>query len=319
MPRKYSLNETYFDSIETPEQAYWLGFFTADGGVMKKPYYTIRLALKESDRDHVQLFCDALGGSGHPIRRRESDTGNTVAVTICSRYMVESLERLGVTSCKSLTAKPWSGPEDLMPHYWRGLFDGDGTIFKTVNHPHRPNGGCEMWWTGICGSSYCVEAFAEWARLITGSRAKAGVANKRSPDCWAWKTGGGLKPQLLAKALYGNASIALARKEALARTLMSIDFDQKHTEAYAKRSREQRTVNSRTDGTSRHRGVSWDRTREKWQVGIFIGGKSLNLGRYTSEDEAARAYNRKALEVFGSHAYLNETESRQGGILVFEM
>jgi hypothetical protein len=299
--RKYTLNENYFDSIDTPEQAYWLGFFTADGCVMGTPYNTIRLSLKKSDKDHVQLFRDTLG-SNNLLQYRESDTGNTVGVGWGSVYMVKSLERLGVTPRKSLTAEPWSGPEGLMPHYWRGLFDGDGTIFRTYPKA-RP--GCEEWWTGICGSQSCVEAFAEWGRSVTGSKAKIGLSTKRSPDCWSWKLGGGPKPQLLAKALYKDASVALERKRVLAETLISIDFDQVRIKANAARGLKVRTIGSRTGSTSRYKGVSWCQTRKKWQAQIFANGKSFKLGRYTSENEAARAYNRKALELFGPDAYLN--------------
>lgn len=48
----------------------------------------------------------------------------------------------------------------------------------------------------------------------------------------------------------------------------------------------------RSGKTSRFKGVSWDKTREKWMVRIGIGdGKLKNLGRFEDESEAARAYN----------------------------
>jgi len=207
---KRTLNQEYFDDINTSERAYWLGFFTADGCVQRREHsYLISLCLKESDKDHVQLFCDALGAD-HPLRFRE-DT-NTVRVTIGSKRMVESLERLGVTPRKSLTAQPWVGPESLMSHYWRGLFDGDGTIY------HSTAG----WFLGIVGSLACVEAFADWARLVSGSKAKYSKAS----GCWVWKVCGGPMPQLLAKALYEDAPVALPRKRARAEDLMAINFSQ---------------------------------------------------------------------------------------------
>lgn len=216
--RKRTLNQEYFDDIATPEQAYWLGFFTADGSVMRgKRSYLLRLALKESDQDHVRAFRDALGGD-HELKLRDTERyaatrSNTVSVTISSKHMLESLEKLGVTSRKSLTAKPWNGPNELMPHYWRGLFDGDGTIYRST----------AGWFVGICGSSACVEAFAEWARSVSGSKAKCSN-HKESPGCWVWKTGGGPIPQLLVKALYRDASVALPRKKARAESLMAISF-----------------------------------------------------------------------------------------------
>ena len=34
----------------------------------------------------------------------------------------------GITAKKTDALQPWDGPADLMPHYWRGLIDGDGSI-----------------------------------------------------------------------------------------------------------------------------------------------------------------------------------------------
>lgn len=230
--RKHTLNKEYFDSITTPEQAYWLGFFTADGSIVQhRKGYSVRLSLKESDRDHVQLFCDALGSSKQIYSRPKG----TAEVQIDSKYMVESLARLGIVPRKSLTVEPWSGPDELMSHYWRGLFDGDGTIFVSSRREHE-------WFVGICGSRACVDAFATWARLICGSKARSCPSTKRSPDCWAWKVGGGRKPQLLVEALYRDASVALPRKRVLAESLMQVDYAKIRTEGDRKRREAMREV-----------------------------------------------------------------------------
>lgn len=58
-------------------------------------------------------------------------------------------------------------------------------------------------------------------------------------------------------------------------------------------------------GTSRYKGVSWDRQRELWRADIKHNYKRIPLGRFVTEEEAARAYDHKALELFGGHARLN--------------
>lgn len=51
--RKYHLNETYFDYIDTPNKAYLLGLLCADGCNFP-PKGTVFIALQESDRDLLE-------------------------------------------------------------------------------------------------------------------------------------------------------------------------------------------------------------------------------------------------------------------------
>lgn len=67
----------------------------------------------------------------------------------------------------------------------------------------------------------------------------------------------------------------------------------------------------RPDGSvhsSRYKGVSWDKVRERWQSKITANGVCRNLGRYDDEAEAARAYDAAALLHYGEFARLNFPE-----------
>lgn len=57
--------------------------------------------------------------------------------------------------------------------------------------------------------------------------------------------------------------------------------------------------------TSAFKGVTWDRNRNKWMSKIKLNGKSIFLGRFESEIDAARRYDSSALELFGDFARLN--------------
>lgn len=222
----YALNETYFDEITTEDQAYWLGFLVADGGIIRSgsKTYSLRLELAAIDGEHVARFSEAIG-SAKPLATRSKGTGSIVAV-IDSWRMVESLERLGVTTRKSLTAEPWDGPAHLMPHYWRGMFDGDGTIFKGRTTPG------EHWCVGLVGSRACIDVYGVWASAISGATA---TPRPVTGGIWRWKVEGGQKPQRLAEALYGNATISLPRKQERAKTLLAIDYDAIRSAANAAR------------------------------------------------------------------------------------
>lgn len=57
--------------------------------------------------------------------------------------------------------------------------------------------------------------------------------------------------------------------------------------------------------TSRFRGVSWDKTNLLWKSEIKSRGKNYFLGRFAKEKDAARAYDKKARELFGEYAAPN--------------
>lgn len=58
-------------------------------------------------------------------------------------------------------------------------------------------------------------------------------------------------------------------------------------------------------GTSRFKGVSWDKERQRWSVQIKVREKSLHPGRFKSEIEAAKAYDEAAKKHFGEFARTN--------------
>lgn len=58
--------------------------------------------------------------------------------------------------------------------------------------------------------------------------------------------------------------------------------------------------------TSRHKGVYWHSQRGKWRAQIRLDYKSIHLGLFASEDDAAMAYNAAAVKAWGSHALLND-------------
>jgi hypothetical protein len=57
--------------------------------------------------------------------------------------------------------------------------------------------------------------------------------------------------------------------------------------------------------SSRFKGVSWSAQRRKWRAQIGPAGSVRDLGFFLKEDEAALAYDRAAVEMFGEFARLN--------------
>jgi hypothetical protein len=63
--------------------------------------------------------------------------------------------------------------------------------------------------------------------------------------------------------------------------------------------------------TSRFKGVYRDGRTGKWLARICLKYKQIHIGCFNDEVEAARAYDRKARELFGAFAYLNFPDWRR--------
>lgn len=70
----------------------------------------------------------------------------------------------------------------------------------------------------------------------------------------------------------------------------------------AERAQNLRNQGLRKCNVSGHKGVSWNKTYNKWQARIQVDKKQLWLGLYDSVDEAAEQYKKAALKHHGSFA-----------------
>lgn len=52
--------------------------------------------------------------------------------------------------------------------------------------------------------------------------------------------------------------------------------------------------------TSKHKGICWDKTRNKWVARIWNRNKCVNLGRFETEDDALEAYNKYIIDNFNN-------------------
>jgi len=75
----------------------------------------------------------------------------------------------------------------------------------------------------------------------------------------------------------------------------------------------------RTGGSSKYKGVNWNKTCRKWNAQLVYKKRLISLGRFkseiidgidTGELKAARAYDNGAIKYFGSFARLNFPEER---------
>lgn len=70
---------------------------------------------------------------------------------------------------------------------------------------------------------------------------------------------------------------------------------------------QQNTFNSGVsrNNTTGYKGVYFDKSRNKFAAEITCSRKKYYIGRFQTAEEAAKAYNQKAIELFGEYAFLN--------------
>lgn len=129
--RKTYINLSYFENIDTPEKAYWLGFLAADGYVVGNE---LNIQLQQSDKQHLKKFSDAINGN---LTIRDINGKNNFGtayshyrVSIKSDKMIQDLDKYGIVNRKSLLLQKPPINSNFYGYWILGYMDGDGCISK---------------------------------------------------------------------------------------------------------------------------------------------------------------------------------------------
>jgi hypothetical protein len=141
MYRKYPINESFFDSIDSANKAYFLGLLYADG-CNKTNSNTVDIQLSGSDKEILEKLTKLIYPYGRPLYIRKSRILNindkiafgkeAYVLSIHNKHISNTLSQCGMIKSKSLTLKfPTCISNNLYSHFIRGYFDGDGSISFT--------------------------------------------------------------------------------------------------------------------------------------------------------------------------------------------
>lgn len=150
--RTYLIPQRYFQTIDTEEKAYFLGFLYADGCLSSDTGYCIRLGLHPKDKDVLEKFSTAIYGFIKVSEDSETSASKKFTaensanskeyylyVDIYSKRMWKDLIVQGCPPQKSFTITFPNDtiiPTNLKHHFLRGYFDGDGCLsLASSSHP----------------------------------------------------------------------------------------------------------------------------------------------------------------------------------------
>lgn len=135
----YSVDLDFFNTIDTEEKAYILGFICADGHVDTKTH-RIAFIVKDDDYKLLESIKNSMH-STHPIKRKikhinpyqKSENKILYQCSLCinGKSLIKPLIKMGITKRKTYELNSTIIqyiPEALIRHFLRGYFDGDGCI-----------------------------------------------------------------------------------------------------------------------------------------------------------------------------------------------
>lgn len=192
--RKKTFDTRFFKTINTEQKAYILGFISADGG--RDRNWGIKISLHPKDSELLYRFSEILKCNYKPVL---VENGTRVKLSLYDVDMVKDLEKYGVVERKTFTL-PFAKnvPENLIRHYLRGMFDGDGSFSRRNGQAHF-----------VCGSESFVNGLLSWAKKTYGYA------------LWSKKEGGKTRIAIrkreapMVRDMYGDATIYLSRKKKL--------------------------------------------------------------------------------------------------------
>jgi hypothetical protein len=132
-------NSKKFDSIDTEEKSYWLGFLFADGYISNKEF-VVGLGLQASDVVHLHKFNRFMECEYNYVTYCFKKTNNKIydayKWSIRNENLWNTLNNYGCIPNKSLVLKFPSTTIfkdiSLIKHFIRGYWDGDGCISLTT-------------------------------------------------------------------------------------------------------------------------------------------------------------------------------------------
>ncbi len=133
-PDKYNYNQDFFENILSEEQAYWLGFFYADGYIVHyNRNWECSIELQVGDFGHLKKLNKSVCGNVKPgIRHKKRDYNDKeydlAFIRFYSKKMFNDLKEHGCIERKSDKIQMPNLSKELMWPFLRGFFDGDGCL-----------------------------------------------------------------------------------------------------------------------------------------------------------------------------------------------
>ena len=158
----YKTNTKYFEEIDTQYKAYFLGLLYADGYNNGRGF---SINLQECDKEILERFKEDIEYNGE-LKELINKNKRYPNLSVYSKKISLDLNKLGCVKAKSkiLTFPNRNQvPDNLINHFIRGYFDGDGSLSKSSKG---------RWQCSICSTSKFNERLIQIILSNTGAECK---------------------------------------------------------------------------------------------------------------------------------------------------
>ena len=203
--KKYTVNYDYFKNIDSEDKAYWFGFILADGYVSLDNHYLFGLSI--IDKEHLEKFKNTIEYTGS-IKSYSKTTNNGVwSLLVRDKKFVMSLIEKGVIPRKTMFVTfPDFIDNDLLNHFIRGYWDGDGTVSFLTNTKHHKY----YFSASVLGTKMFLEVLSKMLKDKCGLKS-ASLYYVKNSHIWSFSRST-LQALKVCNYLYKDASIFLERK-----------------------------------------------------------------------------------------------------------
>ena len=205
----YDIDEDFFETINTEEKAYWLGFLYADGVINEKENL-VRINLQAGDFEHLNKFRKSIS-SNHPLKettkRTEHKIYNGAYIAIKNSKMCKDLISKGCIQNKSLILKFPSQetvPKELLVYFVRGYIDGDGCI--TYSLKRGKTRSRKVYKISVIGTKDVITNI----KSVLGVNPK--IAKEKGNNYYSLYIGGNKQVEKIGDLLYKDSKVFLDRK-----------------------------------------------------------------------------------------------------------
>lgn len=203
------LKENYFENIDCPEKAYYLGLLFTDGSINLDPESIrspmIQIELVETDIDILErMKKDLRSESKLKYNKRANREHATYTFGVRNKKIAEDLAKWNIVPNKTYEVDEIIIPENYKIDFLRGFIDGDGSLYWS-------NGSFHI---NVCGhSKNIISQIADLGNELINKENKTGIQCNNGVNRYTWN---GVYAKQLAKVLYENCIIAIDRKRELA-------------------------------------------------------------------------------------------------------